>query len=125
MERMTQQRRVIRDVFERIGQPLSVQEAFEAARDELPGLGVATVYRAINDLSDNGWLVPVELPGESTRYERAGIGHHHHFQCRGCGRVYDFDGCPGDLKRLAPDGFQVDGHEIILYGRCADCVATG
>ncbi len=119
---MTRQREVIRDAFERLGQPLSVQEAFEAAQEDLPQIGVATVYRAINDMVDDGWLVPVDLPGESTRYERAGIGHHHHFQCNGCGRVFDFEGCPGDLGRLAPDGFEVDSHEIILYGRCARCV---
>jgi Fur family transcriptional regulator, ferric uptake regulator len=30
-------------------------------------------------------------------------------------------GCPGDLRRLAPRGFRVEGHEVTLYGRCSDC----
>ena len=29
----------------------------------------------------------------------------------------------GDLASLAPPGFEVDSHEITLYGRCSDCAA--
>jgi Fur family ferric uptake transcriptional regulator len=121
MQRMTSQRRVIKDVFERVGQPMNAQEALAEAQHELPSLGIATVYRAINDLVDENWLIPVELPGEPARYERSNIGHHHHFQCRDCGRVFDVEGCPGNLRGMVPKGFELRSHEIILYGRCQTC----
>jgi Fur family ferric uptake transcriptional regulator len=37
--------------------------------------------------------------------------------------VFDVHACPGDLGRLAPQGFTVDDHDLTLYGRCKDCVA--
>ena len=38
--------------------------------------------------------------------------------------MFDVHDCPGDLKRMAPQGFVVERHELTLYGRCADCNAA-
>ena len=124
MERKTRQRDAIRQVFDDIPRPLGPFEVLDAGRKHVKGLGIATVYRTINSLVEAGWLVPVELPGESPRYERSGAEHHHHFRCRECTRVFEIDGCPGDFAALAPKGFQLEAHEIVLYGRCAQCVAA-
>ena len=124
MERKTRQRDAIRQVFEEIPRPLGPHEVLDAGRQHVAGLGIATVYRTINSLVDTGWLVTVELPGEPPRYERAGAAHHHHFHCRACTRVFEIPGCPGDLRDLAPAGFRLDGHEVVLYGRCAQCTAA-
>lgn len=95
----------------------------EAARTAVPGLGQATVYRTIKALVDEGVLHAVELPGEPARYELAVAHHHHHhhFRCDRCERVFDIEGCPTGVEAIAPDGFQVRDHEVILYGVCADC----
>jgi Fur family transcriptional regulator, ferric uptake regulator len=121
MERDTRQRRAIRDVLLAAGRPLSPHEVLAGAKRKVRGLGIATVYRTLKGLVDQGWLAAVELPGEPPRYELAGKGHHHHFHCRGCGRVYELEGCPEGLKRLAPKGFSLETHEVVLYGRCAAC----
>jgi Fur family ferric uptake transcriptional regulator len=71
-----------------------------------------------------GELVAVELPGSPPHYEVAGLLHHHHFHCNACGRVYDLQGCPGNIEKLTPRGFKLEKHEIVLYGRCAGCVAA-
>lgn len=63
----------------------------------------------------------VPLPGDSPRYEPARHAHHHHFQCTECKRVFDVHQCPGDLAKLAPQGFTVERHEITLYGHCEQC----
>ena len=122
MARRPRQREAILDVFRALARPLSAQEACAAAREKQPGLGMATAYRAVHRLCEEGVLRPVELPGEATRYEVADSPHHHFFHCRGCDHVYPISGCPGDLKRLAPRGFVVDAHEVLLYGQCPDCV---
>ena len=121
MQRNTQQRRAIREAFAQLARPLTPLEVLEAAGPGAPGLGIATVYRNLKALVDEGWLKPVELPGQSPRYERANIGHHHHFHCRSCGKVFDIAGCPGELKRLVPAGFKVEDHEFVLYGKCPGC----
>jgi len=122
--RKTKQRQIIRCVFEDEKRPLSAGEAVELARMRVHSIGTATVYRAINKMVEEGLLVPVEIPAETTRYEIAGLHHHHHFCCRVCKKVYDVDGCPSDFSQFIPKGFELDAHEVILYGRCGPCVTA-
>lgn len=121
MERRTSQRDAIRSVFEDAARPLSPGEVLDAARDRVPGLGQATVYRTIKAFLDDGVLSPVTLPGDPARYELHGKDHHHHFHCRRCDKVYEVDHCAVDVKALKPRGFIVDDHELVLYGTCAEC----
>lgn len=121
MERSTAQRRAIRQAFEQLDRPLSPQEILDASRPSAPRLGIATVYRTVKGLVQEGWLVPVQVPGEPPRYEVAGKHHHHHFHCRSCGKLFEIEGCPGTLKSLTPRGFVLEGHELILFGRCSGC----
>jgi len=121
MERNTAQRRAIHRVLEHTGRPMGPPEIFEAAKGLAPGLGIATVYRTIKRLLDEGVLTPVELPGEAPRYELAGKGHHHHFRCSKCNRVFDVDGCPNAFKQYLPRGFSLERHEMFLFGRCNEC----
>ncbi|MBW8461130.1 Fur family transcriptional regulator [Acidovorax sp.] len=121
MERFTRQRTAIYAVVAGAQRPLSPQEILETAQVSVEGLGLATVYRNLKALLEDGAIEAVQLPGESPRYEPAGQSHHHHFQCTQCARVFDVHACPGDLKGLAPKGFQVQRHELTLYGLCADC----
>lgn len=121
IERATRQRAAIGEVLARARRPLLPEEVLEAARVLVPGIGLATVYRNLKLLAEGGQICAVQLPGENTRYEPADQGHHHHFQCRACARVFDVQACPGDLAALAPEGFTVEDHELILYGTCGDC----
>jgi len=121
MERNTRQRTAIRDAVIRAGRPLLPQEVLDAAQADAPGLSMATVYRNLRAMQDEGELHAVMLPGENPRFEPAGGGHHHHFQCLQCQRVFEVDACPGDLSALAPPGFTVEDHDLTLYGRCNEC----
>jgi Fur family ferric uptake transcriptional regulator len=121
MERNTRQRTAIREAIAQARRPLLPQEVLDAAQAEAPGLSIATVYRNLRALVDEGELTSVVLPGENARYELAGGGHHHHFQCLKCQRVFEVEACPGNLASLAPAGFTVEDHELTLYGRCRDC----
>jgi Fur family ferric uptake transcriptional regulator len=121
MERRTRQRAAIQDVVNGAPRPLSAAEIHELAEHRLTGIGIATVYRTIKSLIEAGEVVTVSLPGDTPRYERAALGHHHHFHCRSCGRVFEMHGCPKNLAQIAPRGFEVDDHEVVLYGRCRTC----
>ncbi len=98
MERNTRQRSAIRDAIAQADRPLLPQEVLDAAQKEVPGLGIATVYRNLKALVEEGELQAVDLPGENPRFELVGHQHHHHFQCRQCQRVFDVHACPGDLS---------------------------
>ena len=121
IERETQQRRAIREAFTRTRRPLAPQEVLEAAHEDAPTLGIATVYRNVKALVEEGLLKAVELPGDAPRYELADMGHHHHFHCNVCGKVFDIEGCVGHLSSIVPKGFKLERHDITLYGRCPAC----
>ena len=124
MERQTRQRAAIERVFSETLRPLDPQEVLAAARRYVPRTGIATVYRAIKALIDDGKVVAVALPGENPRYERAGREHHHHFQCRRCHKVFELEGCSGDFGTVTPPGFRLEDHEVVLYGRCDSCAVA-
>jgi Fur family ferric uptake transcriptional regulator len=119
--RKTKQRDALVSVLERSERPLSVAELLEAASKRIEGLGIATVYRAVGALLDDGRIDAVEIPGEPARYERSDKGHHHHFQCEKCDRVFDIAGCLDNLRKLVPPKFRVKQHSVMLYGVCATC----
>lgn len=121
MERKTRQREAIRTAFMEAGRPLSTGEVLDAARRDVAGLGIATVYRTIKAMVEEGVLEPVELPAEPPRYEPIGKGHHHHFRCMECDRVFDLQGCPGPFRNMLPRNFRLERHDLTLYGRCAAC----
>lgn len=121
MQRKTQQGAAIRQVFQESGRPLSPQEVLDAGQVRQPKLSIGTVYRNIKALVADGWLHSVGLPGAPDRYEVAGKRHHHHFHCRACDGVYEVDACLGDVEGMTPEGFEVESHEIILYGVCGEC----
>jgi Fur family ferric uptake transcriptional regulator len=122
--RRTSQRRAILNALHEAPGPLTPQEVHDRARSEQASLGLATVYRNLARLEEAGEVEQVHLPDDVTRYEPAGRGHHHHFRCRVCGRVFELDAdCPvAILEGLTlPGGFQVEDHALTLYGRCRAC----
>jgi Fur family ferric uptake transcriptional regulator len=120
-KRNTKQKAAIRSAFEEADRPLSPDEVLKTSMEYHPAIGIATIYRNILSLVDEGWLVPVEIPGKPTRYELAGKEHHHHFHCNSCGRLFDLKGCIAESKPKLPRGFTATGHEFFLYGNCALC----
>ena len=92
----------------------------------LPGVGRATVYRALEQLEGLGLIQRVDLGGDAAGYERLDPSghHHHHIVCEQCGRVVAFEdeGLEEAIVALAkrPD-FNVSSHEVTLRGECASC----
>ena len=123
MQRTTRQRTAIQHALVQAGRPLAAREILEAAQADVPGLGVATVYRTLKSLLEEGAVLQVDLPGETPIYESAPRSHHHHFRCRKCNGVFEVNACPQDVQSLAPPGFKIEGHEVVLYGLCASCAS--
>ena len=98
-------------------------EVLKAAREEVPSLSLATVYRTLRRMVDAGELVAVELSGQPPRYELAQVAeeHHHHFWCDGCDTVFDLKGCVDGLGKLLPSGFQMTTHDLTIHGQCPTC----
>lgn len=75
-------------------------------------------------LQDEGAICRVLMSDGSLRYRVGSLGHHHHFVCLDCGEVKDVSGCdvPASLQEIGEmAGFEIQGHSLELYGRCAAC----
>jgi len=124
-QRNTRQRQSIQVAITQAGRPLTPQEILLVAQQDVPGLGIATIYRNLKLLLDEKIIQTVELPGEEfTRYEitHAAHTHHHHFLCKQCDRAFDVHGCAGNFNDMVPQGFKMYSHEITLYGFCKECL---
>ena len=123
MQRNTRQRRAILDALVVADHPLSPQEILSRANRYNKPVNIATVYRTLSALVELGTLEEVELPGDVTRYEFSGKGHHHHFRCRKCDRVLIIEKCAADVASMVPPGYIVEEHALFIYGLCADCAS--
>jgi Fur family ferric uptake transcriptional regulator len=96
-------------------------QSLEDIRSRCPGVGLVTVYRALDLLSELGLVRRLDLGG-GPRYELA-EDHHHHLICEGCGEITEFERCPVDLQGLPQLGgdFEVRVHSLEVYGTCAAC----
>ena len=119
--RITQQRKTIEALLEQSTSPILPKELHQQAQQSLPNLGIATVFRALKDLVEEGGVRVVEIPGDSPRYESIKRNHHHHFKCNKCEVVFCIEGCPGNLEKMLNPGFELSNHDITLFGTCANC----
>jgi len=89
------------------------------------GAGRATIFRTIRLLTELGVVCRVLLDDGSLHYRLSERPqHHHHLVCTECGGVRDLDECAiGDLVRSLAEtsGYEIDGHWLEFYGRCAGC----
>jgi Fur family transcriptional regulator, ferric uptake regulator len=120
MIRNTQQRRAIYNALAKSGRPLSVNEILALAQNEIKSLGIATVYRSLKALQEEGQINQVDLPGQAPRWEVPAT-HHHHFLCRTCDKLFEIHACPENIRRLLPDGYNLEEVYILLHGQCSAC----
>jgi Fe2+ or Zn2+ uptake regulation protein/O6-methylguanine-DNA--protein-cysteine methyltransferase len=118
--RNTPQRHAILNAFEQdTGEHLSAEEIHSRATSLAPGLSRATVYAALNELTELGLLSAVGLP-EPVRYE-LNIAPHDHFRCRLCLRLFDL-ASGSKTPRFGPPGATVERVDIRSEGVCGDCM---
>lgn len=105
----------------------TAQKIHAALRSEGETIGLATVYRTLALLSEQGLIDTLaHVPGELC-YRLCSEGHHHHLVCSSCHRVVELTGC--NLDSLLEDvgarhGFTVTEHAFEVTGICTRCRAA-
>ncbi|MCW2684943.1 MAG: Zn/Fe uptake regulator, Fur family [Blastococcus sp.] len=112
---------------------LDDQDGFRSAQDLHAGLrrqgdpvGLATVYRALQALVDDGAVDLLRGPDGEAAYRRCSPVHHHHLVCRSCGTTVEVADLPVQrwANRIAAEhGFADIQHQVEVFGICAACAA--
>jgi Fur family transcriptional regulator, ferric uptake regulator len=105
----------------------SAQQIHAELRRRGENIGLTTVYRHLQVLTEDGRVDAIRDAGGETLYRRCRTdAHHHHLTCRNCGRSVEVEGRA--VERWAEDvateaGFTEVGHTVVLFGLCPACSA--
>ena len=125
--RLTEPRRAVAEMIAGREGHFTAAELVDEARTLHPGLGRATVFRALDLFASLNLVERVDLPAGDHAYVACEQAHHHHAICTRCGRSLDVDDTGlaevlADIGRRS--GFRVSAHRLELFGLCAACQAA-
>ena len=105
----------------------SAQDIYAMLRTQGQGVGLATVYRALQSLAEDGEVDVLRTDDGEAVYRRCSTGHHHHLVCRRCGHTVEVEGRPverwaGQVAR--EHGFAEVDHLVEVFGTCQACAST-
>lgn len=125
--RNTSQRAIINRLLAGTDEFVSAQDLHASLRASGSSVGLATVYRALQEMAGIGDLDVVRNETGEVLYRRcAQPAHHHHLVCRACGLTQEV-AAPGVEKwarAVAEQHGYVDlDHQVELFGLCAACAS--
>ena len=119
--RLTPQRMaILRILADSTGHP-TVEQVYEQVRAQFPMTSLATVYKTVTLLKEEGEILELSFGGESSRYDGHNPQPHPHLFCIRCGTILDPDlALFNDLPREICDkyGFQMVNHRVDFFGIC-------
>ena len=123
--RVSGPRKLVMRMLESHAQPMTPLEIYQELSQSGRVLGMVSVYRALELLTELGLVCVVYNPDGSAGYVAGAGGHHHHILCQKCHQAIAFVGSE-DLSSLiqrveAETKFLVNDHLLQLYGICPDC----
>ena len=129
MQRMTKQRQAVLDELTRVSDFRSAQQIFEDLHSQGQRVGLATVYRSLQGLAEDGRVDTLRSSEGEVLYRNcASENHHHHLVCRTCGFTEEIEQSQIEswVSAVAADhGFSDVEHSLELFGLCASCREKG
>lgn len=117
----SRQRELIREAVAHSSQHPTADAVYQEVRKKESNISLATVYRNLNQLADNGLIRRVTVPGEPEHFDHT-MAYHEHMICTKCGRVVDiWPEKPLYEQFEAFSNMGVTGYDLILYGVCPAC----
>ena len=129
MKRYSKQREVIIKLLKNRTDHPTADMLYMDLKKELPDIGIATVYRNLSDLYQEGEILKIKPEnGGPDRYD-GNIEPHIHFECEKCGNVYDifpedklYSSLNDNMKKLAKLIYaQITDSNIKIRGICENC----
>jgi Fur family ferric uptake transcriptional regulator/Fur family peroxide stress response transcriptional regulator len=99
---------------------INIDEIYDHVKELYPTLSLATIYKNIILMQQNGVIIEVPMNGEKSKYELKKEDHIH-LICQSCGTIQDSKITPNRQKALKIENFQIKYSQINLYGLCLSC----
>ena len=102
----------------------TAQEIHDDLRRLGERVGLTTVYRTLQGMTEAGELDVLRTADGETAYRRCSTGHHHHLVCRSCGRTVEVSGPAVEKWADAvaeQHRFRDVSHDLEIFGTCANC----
>lgn len=122
--RTTRQRTAVARLLNQLDDFRSAQELHEELRRRGEGIGLTTVYRTLQSLSDAGEVDVLRTPSGEAIYRHCSRHHHHHLVCRRCGYTVEVEGPAVETWAAwiaAEHDFSEISHTVEIFGTCATC----
>ncbi len=125
MQRMTKQRQAVFTELARLPDFRSAQQIFDALKSQGEKVGLATVYRNLQTLSEDERVDVLRSHDGEFLYRLCETPHHHHhLVCRTCGTAEEIEQEAIETwvaEVSASHGFTEVEHSMELFGLCANC----
>jgi Fur family transcriptional regulator, ferric uptake regulator len=120
---MTKQRRVILEELRKVTSHPTADLLHQMVRKSLPKISIATVYRNLEILSEEGLVLKMDVAGTQRRFD-GNPRNHYHIRCGVCGRVDDVHmEVVASIEEDAgkSSGYRVLSHTVEFTGVCPEC----
>lgn len=128
MKKYSKQREAIINSLKNRKDHPTAEELFLELKNKMPEIGIATIYRNLQSLYQDGEITKIKTKDGTDRYD-GNIKQHIHFECVKCGKVSDIlleddkiNKLGNDMKMLAKKiGAHQENFSIIINGVCKNC----
>ncbi|GHE77253.1 ferric iron uptake transcriptional regulator [Thalassotalea profundi] len=107
-------------------QHISAEDVYKILLDQNEEIGLATVYRVLNQFDDAGIVSRHHFEGGKSVFELTQNKHHDHLVCLKCGKVVEFEDDVIEQRQediAKHHKIKLTNHSLYLYGECEDKVA--
>lgn len=130
MKKYSKQRELILNSLRNRTDHPTAEKLYLDLKNEMPEIGIATVYRNLAELCEEGQIIKIKMSTGPDRFDGNTMPHIH-FECKNCGDIIDVVLFENQVKQLDNDfknfakqiGAEVTGSEITITGLCKNCKA--
>ena len=122
--KITEPRLTILELMQgRKNEHFSVEDVYKILLEQGSEIGLATVYRVLNQFDEARILIRHNFEGNKSVFELAPTEHHDHIICEDCGKVFEFNDSVIEQRQKEISeqyGIKLKAHSLYLYGKCSD-----
>jgi Fur family ferric uptake transcriptional regulator len=122
--RLTAPRRAVAELIDDYDGHFTAADLEAVARQRRVEISRATLFRALELLTELNVLERLDLPSGEHAYVPCAPVHHHHVVCSRCGRTAEVDdaGVAEAVAEIARrSGYRIESHRLELFGLCRHC----